>query len=104
MDYAVIERCHKRLKFSSHAKMEMLAEEFGMIREREVREALQSGSIIEEYLEDRPYPSCLVYGRTRESRPLHIVCAPVVEEESLIIITVYRPDPKQWVDYKRRRV
>ncbi len=103
MDVEVIRRCLKRLKFSSHAKDEMLSEEFGTIHPKEVRQALQSGEIIEEYPEDRPYPSCLVYGRTRQGRPLHIVCAPVPEEETLIVITVYEPNPKRWVNFRQRR-
>jgi len=93
----------KDLRFSSHAKEEMLSEELGEIRESEVKEALQSGEVIEEYPEDKPYASFLVYGRTKKNRPLHIVCAPVTEEEILVIITVYRPDPDQWIDYKRRK-
>lgn len=103
MAYDIIRHCMKSLKFSSHAKEEMLSEELGVIREGEIKEALQAGEIIEEYPEDKPYPSFLVYGRTQANRPLHVVCAPVMEEEILIIITVYHPDPAQWIDYKRRK-
>lgn len=103
MDYEVIRRCLKRLKFSGHAKDEMLGEEYGVISPREVRQALQSGEIIEDYPEDRPYVSCLVYGRTRQGRPLHVVCAPVPEEETLIVITVYEPDRERWIEYRQRR-
>ncbi|MBI1744306.1 DUF4258 domain-containing protein [Candidatus Acetothermia bacterium] len=81
MDYGVIRRSLKRLKFSRHAKDEMLKEGFGVIHPKEVRQALQHGEVIEEYSEDRPYASCLVYGRTRQDRPLHIVCAPVPEKK-----------------------
>lgn len=41
----------------------------------------------ETYSEDTPYPSCLIFGRTAAERPLHIVCAPVLAEERLIITT-----------------
>lgn len=80
----------------------MLSEEFGEITENEVREVLNVGEIIEEYLQDRPVASCLIFGRTKAGRPLHIVCAPVVEEKVLVIITVYQPDPTKWVDFRRR--
>ena len=85
MAYDTIRRCMKSLKFSSHAKEEMISEELGVIREAEVKEALQGGEIIEEYPDDKPYPSFLVYGKTRADRPLHVVCAPVIEEGILII-------------------
>lgn len=61
--------------YSRHAKFEMKNEEFGRIFEKEVYEAICSGEVIEEYPEDKPYPSVLIYGRTTENRPLHIVCA-----------------------------
>ncbi len=57
MELEVIKKCAKRLKFSSHAKTEMLSEEFGMIQETEVKEALKKGEIIEGYPEDKPYPT-----------------------------------------------
>jgi len=53
----------------------MEAEEFGEIRDKEVSEAVLKGKLIESYLEDEPYPSCFIYGRTSYDRPLHIVCA-----------------------------
>jgi|SRR6516225_4481924 hypothetical protein len=60
--------------------------------------------LIEEYLDDQPYSSCLVLGRTRAARPLHIVCAPVLREQRLIVITIYQPDPARWeADFKRRK-
>lgn len=89
--------------FSKHARDEMESEEFGEIKEKEVHEAVLSGKIIESYLEDEPYPSCLIYGRTMENRPLHIVCAYSKDEDIVIIITAYQPDPEKWVDFERRK-
>jgi hypothetical protein len=82
----------------------MESESFGLIRIDEVLEALDAGEIIEEYPDDQPYPSCLIFGRTRATRPLHIVCAPVLTEQRLIVITIYQPDPARWeTDFKRRK-
>ncbi|MBW1940933.1 MAG: DUF4258 domain-containing protein, partial [Deltaproteobacteria bacterium] len=64
-----------QLYYSRHARDEMEAEELGEIKDEEVFEAVSAGKIIENYPEDEPYPSCLIYGRTSENRPLHIVCA-----------------------------
>lgn len=89
--------------YSRHAKFEMKNEEFGRIFEKEVYEAICSGEVIEEYPEDKPYPSVLIYGRTTENRPLHIVCAYSQTENLVIVVTVYHPDSELWIDYKRRK-
>ena len=97
-----IQKANFKFKFTQHALKEMLEEEFGEITENEIREAIAHGKIIEEYPEDRPVPSCLIYGKTKGNRPIHIVCAPIRAEETLVIITVYEPDPSRWVDFERR--
>ena len=92
-----------KLLFSKHARDEMEAEELGEIKGKEVHEAVLSGKLIESYPEDEPYPSCLLYGRTSDNRPLHIVCAYSREENMVIVITVYQPDPEKWIDFERRK-
>ena len=58
-----IKNCYlnEKVFFSKHAKDEMGKEEFGTVREHEVFEAILNGKIIENYPEDEPYPSCLIY-------------------------------------------
>jgi hypothetical protein len=87
--------------FSRHARNRMFEER--EIRPGEVIEAIRGGEVIEEYLDDEPYASYLVFGTTTRQRPLHVVCAPVPDEGRLIIITVYDPDAERWVDFRRRR-
>ena len=89
--------------YTRHARDEMEAEEFGEIKEREVYEAILEGKIIESYPEDEPYPSCLIFGKTSEERPLHILCAYAKEPDTGIIITVYQPHPEMWEDFERRK-
>ena len=60
------------------------------------------GEIIENYLNDRPYPSCLVLGRTFSGEPIHSVWAYNEDNSWAVLITVYRPDPDRWKDYKKR--
>ena len=72
------------------------------ILQREVREALRTGEIIEVYPSDRPFPSCLVFGITLNKRRLHIVCS--IDCELLYIITAYEPNTIKWEnDYKTRK-
>lgn len=81
----------------------MESEAFGTIKESEVFEAVINSEIIEDYPDDEPYPSCLIFGLTNDGRPLHIVCACSEEENLTIVITTYQPDEKRWIDFKRRR-
>jgi hypothetical protein len=93
----------ERLYYSKHARDEMEADEFGEIKDIEVFDAVSSGEIIESYPEDEPYQSCLIYGRSSDNRPLHIVCAYSDEDSLAIIITAYQPHPDRWIDYTRRK-
>ena len=92
-----------RLLYTSHARKEMRTEEFGPISEQEVYEAVTSGEVIEDYPDDQPYPSVLIFGYTELSRPLHVVCAYDDEDDMAIMVTAYQPDPSRWVDFRRRR-
>lgn len=69
----------------------------------EVQLVLKTGETIENYPEDKPYPSKLVLGWCG-SRPLHVVVADNHDERISIIITAYEPDPTHWEpDFKRRK-
>lgn len=70
------------------------------ISEEEVVEALLSGEIIETYPDDKYGPSCLILGRTRTGRPLHVQCS---LPPTVWIITLYEPDSQEWTDLRRRR-
>jgi hypothetical protein len=97
-------KCFKeeRYLYSQHARTEMEAEEFGEIKDQEVFEAVLRGKNIESYTEDKPYQSYLIYRRTAEARPIHIVCAYAEDINKVIIITGYQPRLDQWIDFERR--
>lgn len=90
-----------RYNISRHAKNEMSLKEDN-ISEKELIEAMLCGEIIENYTDDKPFPSCLVFGRTGEDRPIHVVCAYLKDDDAAIIITTYEPDVIRWIDYRRR--
>ena len=81
----------------------MLTEEFGIITDAEVGEAMESPEPLEEYPDDHPYPSCLLLLFTNGGRPLHVVAAHDEAAQGIIIVTVYHPDPDRWEDYRRRK-
>jgi hypothetical protein len=70
----------------------------------EINEIVDRVEVIEEYIEDIPYPSCLILGFTRANRPIHIVCSINHEEKTVIIITIYIPEKNKWENDFRRRV
>jgi hypothetical protein len=73
------------------------------ISKDDVMRALRDGNVIEEYLEDQPYPSRLIMGWSG-SRPLHVVASDNPTAQETIIITVYEPDPEKWdLSFRRRR-
>ena len=68
----------------------------------DIEEAIRNGAIIEDYPDDPRGPSCLILGQSR-SRPLHVVCARL-EENQILITTAYEPDPAEWEsDWRTRR-
>jgi len=100
-----IKKCflENKVLYTSHAKTEMRDEEFGNIFEIEVCDAIEDGEIIENYSDDKPYPSVLIYGKSSKGKPLHVVCAYSDEDDIAIVVTVYQPNPKMWIDYRRRK-
>jgi hypothetical protein len=71
------------------------------IKAEDIEEAIKTGTIIEEYLEDPRGASCLICGWVGK-RPLHVLCGRLDAEE-LLIITAYEPDPTEWQDDWRTR-
>ena len=61
------------------------------------------GEIIENYPDDKPYPSCLIFGEAFRGEPIHSVWAYNPGNRWAVLITVYRPDPERWVNWRKRR-
>ena len=70
------------------------------IDRHEVEEAISGGEVIEEYPDDKYSPSCLIYGKTEKGRHLHVQ---VSYPPTVVVITIYEPDPKEWIGWKVRR-
>lgn len=73
------------------------------LRFDEIFFSVHHGEIIENYPEDRPYPSCLICGSNADGEPVHSVWAYVEANHQAILITVYRPDPVRWINWRERR-
>ena len=72
------------------------------IKAEDLEQAVKTGTIIEDYPEDRRGPSCLILGFVGK-RPLHMVCGRLDADE-ILIITAYEPDLVEWEsDWKTRK-
>ena len=71
------------------------------ITQGDIENAILNGEVIEEYENDYPYPSCLVYGINLNKEVIHIVCG--VTREEVWIITAYYPDNIKWEDDLKTR-
>ncbi len=89
----------RKIRWTNHILIRLLQRNINQV---DVEQALLNGEIIEEYEDDYPYPSCLVYGISLNNKILHVVCAP--SETELWIITAYYPDNVEWEnDMKTRK-
>ena len=88
-----------QFEFSKHAVDQAILRSISV---HEVREVIASGLVIEDYPTDKYGPSCLLMGFTATGRALHVQCSypsrPLVK-----IVTLYEPDPDQWIDVRTRK-
>ncbi|MBO1351673.1 MAG: DUF4258 domain-containing protein [Hormoscilla sp. GUM202] len=59
--------------------------------------------MIKNYSDDRSYPSCLIYGDNQNGEPVHSVWGYNQDTGWAVLITVYRPDPNQWINWRTKR-
>jgi hypothetical protein len=102
------------LKTLSEIQRQLSAGEFGFSRhafrrviernisEQEIRDAGAKAEVIEDYPQDKYSPSVLLLGFTVAGRALHFQVS-FAETELAKIITIYEPDPKEWIENRKRR-
>ena len=90
----------ERLVFRVHAIQRMF--ERG-ISDEDVRQVLETGKTIESYPDDEPYSSRLVLGWSG-ARSIHLVVADNQDQDEIVVITAYEPDPDRWAPgFSKRR-
>lgn len=71
------------------------------IRAKDVRNCIMSGEIIEQYPDDFPFPSCLIFGYAVNGKIIHVVASD--EGTGSRIITAYFPDNVKFEDDLKTR-
>ncbi|AGX86285.1 DUF4258 domain-containing protein [Candidatus Symbiobacter mobilis] len=87
------------VRITDHADEEAVNDDLAF---DEIYYSVIKGEIIEDYPNDRPYPSCLVFGKNFTGEPIHSVWGYNPDNLWVVLLTVYRPDPKRWIDWKIR--
>ncbi len=89
-----------KINFRVHAVQRMFERS---VTVKKVREALETGEVIEDYSSEMPEPSRLLLG-FQGKRPFHVVTSENPAANELTVITVYLPDPNKWKkDFRSRR-
>ena len=90
----------RRYRFSSHAEKERHSDQITI---DEFEHAMSvDPQVIENYPADPRGASCLALGFTAKGDPLHVVCGLSVLDV-IVVITIYRPNPSEWLDWRVRR-
>ena len=88
-----------QFEFSQHAIDQSIKRRISV---EEIREAMHSPELIENYPEAKYGPCCLILGYTNVGRPLHVHCSHA-SRELVKVITLYEPSSTIWTDFKYRR-
>lgn len=72
------------------------------IKQKDIRNCIFNGEIIEQYPVDFPFPSCLIFGYAVDNKIIHVVASD--EGTGSRIITAYIPDTEKFEeDLKTRK-
>ena len=68
----------------------------------DIIQCIDTGEIIKQYEDDKPFPSCLILGAAVDEEYIHVVVSH--DSEWIYLITAYHPDPDIWEpDFKTKR-
>ena len=101
MELELLQRlcAERKVKWSIHAAEQMMVRGIDRI---DVINCLQNGEVIEDYPDDFPHPSCLVFGKTVSGNVLHTVVGS--DGLMLYVITAYFPDTDRFEsDFRTRK-
>ncbi|MBQ7563072.1 MAG: DUF4258 domain-containing protein [Lachnospiraceae bacterium] len=89
-----------RIKWTTHGLARMQERDISI---KDVISCILTGEIIEEYPEDYPNESALIFGRNDSGHIIHVVCG--IDQEAIYIITAYFPTSEKFEkDLKTRRI
>lgn len=97
LERLAIQSASNDLRITAHAHQEMIEENISI---DDVISVLAVATVVENYPDHRRGPCCLVSGRNKTGRELHVVCTTSLD--LVIVITVYEPKPPKWLNSSTR--
>ncbi len=88
----------KRIRWTTHCLEKMGERDISI---SDVKNCIFDGEIIEDYPDDFPFPSCLVFGHAVDERVIHVVVGS--DGTTAYIITAYIPNIMKFEDDLKTR-
>lgn len=89
-----------KIVISRHAISQMFERNISVL---DIEKSIE-GETIEDYPDDKPYPSRLIL-LFCANRPIHVVLAENIEDKEIIIVTAYEPSLLMWeLGFRKRKL
>lgn len=89
----------EQIAITEHARRRLMERGISV---NDIIRCIDTGEIITQYEDDKPFPSCLILGTAIDGEHIHVVVSH--DRGWIYLITAYRPDPGVWEpDFKTRK-
>ena len=89
----------EQIAITEHARRRLVERGIAV---NDIIRCIDTGEIIKQYEDDKPFPSCLILGAAIDGEHIHVVVSH--DSDWIYLITAYRPDPGVWEpDFKTRK-
>lgn len=91
-------RAPSNVMWSKHCLERMQERDIGI---EDIESCLESGEVIEDYPNDFPHPSCLIFGYTNAGKVLHTIVG--LSHDTIFLISAYYPSTDKFEDDLKTR-
>lgn len=89
----------EQIAITEHARRRLVERGISV---NDIIRCIDTGEIIKQYEDDKPFPSCLILGAAIDGKYIHVVASH--DSEWIYLITAYHPDADVWEsDFKTRK-
>lgn len=89
----------EQIAITEHARRRLIERGISV---NDILRCIDTGEIIKQYEDDKPFPSCLILGAAIDGKYIHVVASH--DSEWIYLITAYHPDAEVWEpDFRTRR-
>mgnify|MGYP003306612288 FL=1 len=83
---------------TEHARIRLIERQ---ITVNDIITCIETGEIIKQYEDDKPFSSCLILGMSIGNKFIHVVVS--TDNDFIYLITAYIPNKEQWEDDLKTR-